>query len=760
MSAVRRSRAFLALVLFFFCGFASHTATAQGVFIATGSMNVARFGHTATTLNDGRVLIAGGQDVNDVGLSSVELYDPATGTFTTTGSLGTPRWYFTATRLLGGQVLFAGGFTNGNALGIATCEVYDPTTGFFTVVGSMTGGSRLGHTATLLNNGKVLIAGGSSDGGYTTLASAELYDPATGLFTPTGNMTTARTAAAATLLNNNLVLIAGGSIDRQSAELYDPTTGVFSPTGGMTTRRNQPLATLLSNGKVLFISSGVQTTELYDPTTGTFAGTGSLIQYRSFETSSLLNSGLVLVAGGEFGFGITDFLSESELYDPNVGTFTATSDMTARRASHAAALLNDSRVLVTGGSDCCVVVHSSAELYVPAGGPIVTISPTSIVFANQTLGTTSPPQTVTLRNTGTENANIQTISLGGTNPGDFAITSTSTCENGTSLAPDDSCTLQFTFTPTALGNRNASVQITDNALNSPQTIGLNGTTASQGLLSISPSSLTFPSQYVGTTGLPQSVTLTNTGNASLSITNVTVSPSDFGILNTCQSSLAANASCVIGVFFDPTTSGSRTGTLTITDSAPDSPQTVSLSGTGQDFSMSTTTSSATIAPGQTATYSMSVSPGGGFNQSVSFSCTGAPSLSTCNVNPSSIVLSGNPVPVTVTVSTTANASLIPADRTNGIPPKDIFVVFLSLATLTLAASLMGPQRQRKRLLPAAFACGLLVLMVSCGGGGGSNGGGSKTGTPTGTYPLTVTGTFTSGNTTLLHNTKLTLVVQQ
>ena len=358
-------------------------------FVLTGRMTSARAAHTATLLNNGKVLVAGGNDNTGTTLASAELYDPATGTFTATGSMTSPRYSHTATLLNNGMVLIAGG-GNDNEAGIivASAELYDPATGTFTATGSMNN-ARDEHTATLLNNGKVLVTGGTDTD--FDFASAELYDPATGTFTVTGSMDSARMLHAATLLNNGKVLVTGGegyASTLVSAELYDPATGTFTVTGSMNKARFFHTATLLNNGKLLvtggldddFANTILAGAELYDPATGTFTVTGSMNNARDEHTATLLNNGMVLVAGGYDNTGAV--LAGAELYDPATGTFTTTGSLTSPRSSHTATLLNNGQVLVAGGNDNTGTVLASAELYLPgtltpAGLVSITVTPTT-----------------------------------------------------------------------------------------------------------------------------------------------------------------------------------------------------------------------------------------------------------------------------------------------------------------------------------------------------------------------------------------------
>lgn len=269
---------------------------ANGTWTLTGNINIPRSGHTTTLLQNGKVLIAGGTGAS----AMAEIFDPnATdpvtgrpGAFSLTGSLAIGRTGHSATLLLDGRVLIVGG----DGVASVQAELYDPVNGTFALTGVLNDG-RLLHTATLLLDGKVLIAGGLSGlgSGCTThpdgfCLSAELYDPANGTFARVGDMSTRRADHTATLLTNGRVLIAGGCHEYAfrnlagsclaSAELFDPATGLFTSTGDMTTVRFAGSETRLQDGRV-FILGGTQdlgipaSTEIYDPATGTFSSSGS-----------------------------------------------------------------------------------------------------------------------------------------------------------------------------------------------------------------------------------------------------------------------------------------------------------------------------------------------------------------------------------------------------------------------------------------------------------------------------------------------------
>jgi len=212
----------------------------------------------------------------------------------------------------------------------------------------------------------------------------------------------------------------------------------------------------------------------------------------------------------------------------------------------------------------------------------VTVSPGSLTFAAQNVNSTSNSQNVTITNTGNTTASFSNVTIGGTNPGDFAISS----NNCTTLAAGNSCSIYFTFTPTATGTRSATVSIYDNTANSPQTVTLSGTgQAATTTLTLSPGSLTFSAQNTGTTSPSQDFSITNTGTTSISFTSIAITGTNAGEFsitsNNCGSSLAVGSSCYVYITFSPTATGTQTAAVTITDNATGSPQSVTLTGTGQ-----------------------------------------------------------------------------------------------------------------------------------------------------------------------------------
>jgi hypothetical protein len=388
----------------------------------------------------------------------------------------------------------------------------------------------------------------------------------------------------------------------------------------------------------------------------------------------------------------------------------------------------------------------------PTMGPVLA-TPGAVVMPPTNQGTSSQAAALLIANA----SSSPTINISSIKPsGDFSETDNCT----PSVSAASSCQLVVTFTPTATGQRTGTITITDNAVGSPQIINLSGTGLGPLVpqVTFSPTTLTFAAQPVGTTSSRQVVFLINSGLAALNITKIAIS-GDFAETNTCGTSVSAGQSCQISVTFTPTATGQLSGTVTVTDNAAGSPQTVSLSGTGgtSDFTVGPSTgspSSQTISPGQSATFMLSLEPVAGFSGTVSLSCSVTPKESagpTCTAPSSASVTGGNAASVQVTIGTTGPTGGFTSHAV-ALPPG------MSPLLWTLALFLSGvllTRRSRIRLAPA-MACAVIgvVFLFGCGGGSSSSNP-TSSGTPAGTYTATVTAT--SG--TLSHNTVLTVVVQ-
>ena len=359
-----------------FCG-----PTVLGVFSTTGAMATARSMHTATLLNNGKVLVTGGNGTAAWVGYSAELYDPASRLWSATGGMTTPRMAHTATLLPNGKILVVGGFSFTGMLGLvpstATAEIYDLATGVWTSTTSM-GSARAGHTATLLPNGTVLVAGGLSATNATsseiTYSSAEIYDPATQLWTATGVMNSARNSHTAVLLTSGKVLVSGGDSYSGStlygsttpislSDIYDPTTGVWTATGSMSVAREQHTSTLLPDNKIL-VTGGTGTTTLasiekFSSGIDSWSTSGSLPTPSTALSATLIPTGKILIAGGA---NSTTINSNASLFDPALGVVSPTSSLLTARTAHTATLLQNGQLLIVGGTGVAGFLNS-AELY-------------------------------------------------------------------------------------------------------------------------------------------------------------------------------------------------------------------------------------------------------------------------------------------------------------------------------------------------------------------------------------------------------------
>ena len=379
-----------------------------------------------------------------------------------------------------------------------------------------------------------------------------------------------------------------------------------------------------------------------------------------------------------------------------------------------------------------------------------TLAPTSLTFAQQAIGTTSAVQQVTLTNAGDVALTLITVSV---SPGDFAATNS--C--GASLNPHSTCAISIAFVPTAVGTRTATVTVTDQFRS--QTVALSGTGVAPPGVSLSPASLIFPATGVGLSAPAQTLTLTNNGGLPLHLANTALSPGFMIASSTCSSTLAPTTSCNLVIVFSPTTAGTVSGTLTLTDDAPSGGQTTNVTGTGIDYTLATNgAASVTIASGATATYPLLLRSLQGLSGSIALSCSGAPANSVCTVSPSTENLGGTyTVSATVQTGQTQTSNLASPHSPFNPHRAPAYLAFLALPLACLARK----RRLTRLLLPlvtlAALACvsgcGSSRLIPGSGSGGGGGSGSSST--PPGTYNLTVSASAAG----LTHSVNLTLVVQ-
>ena len=331
------------------------------------TMQVPRAAHSATLLSDGQVLIAGGfrtEGTNEIAIASAELYDPATDAFQEIGPMTEPRSGHTATLLPSGEVLVVGGW--GPQQRIATAELYNPQTRRFRAVGSLAT-PRASMTATLLPDGQVIIIGGDSARNTPQLI-AEEYNPDTQTFTASGSLSVGRSAHTATLLQDGTVLVAGGSAGSDhvlaSAEIYYPKTKTFKATGSMYQVRYKHAAVALPTGHVLLIGGSNQndwtgkyrSTEEYDPASGTFRQAASLAdeRFKLPDGVVLLTNGNVLVGSGN---------AQMEIYNTTKEQFQPSSRLDTTYYYTVLTLLQDGRVLLTGGYDSGIRPTTKAWIY-------------------------------------------------------------------------------------------------------------------------------------------------------------------------------------------------------------------------------------------------------------------------------------------------------------------------------------------------------------------------------------------------------------
>lgn len=376
-----------------------------------GSLALGRASTHAVRLADGRVLVVGNENICTPGGAwddsiAAEVFDPANRTWTGTGSLDAPRDGFVAVALPDGQALVAGGMTSADPPGgvygaFSSAKLYDPRTGAWSATGPLAA-ARYAPAAALLADGTVLVAGGTYFDSATTrvLASAEIYDPAAGSWSPTGDLGAARGGARAVTLADGRVLLAGGSGPNggdqpfASTEIYDPSAGTWTAAGHLALARTDFSLVALSDGGALVAGGTVvgaggaespsASAERFDPRTLRWSATGSMVAEAANRAAVVLGDGRVLVAGGiggrgpehDGGPGDRPAIDGAELYDPATGAWSATALLPEPREGAAVVRLADGSVLLVGGdggyvgeprAPWCPDPIAAALRYVPEG---------------------------------------------------------------------------------------------------------------------------------------------------------------------------------------------------------------------------------------------------------------------------------------------------------------------------------------------------------------------------------------------------------
>jgi 6-phosphogluconolactonase (cycloisomerase 2 family) len=394
----------------------------------------------------------------------------------------------------------------------------------------------------------------------------------------------------------------------------------------------------------------------------------------------------------------------------------------------------------------------------------LSLAPGSLTFASATQGSTSAPQPITLTSLGPANLRIVSVLTGGANPADFQVNST--CAGAYPIG--STCNIAVAFSPLGAGQRTATLTITDDAPDSPQSVQLSGTGATPppgtSVVKLAPSAVSFGAVTQATMVPPQATTLTSSGTGPLHISSVALggtNAADFTLSSNCTApAYAVGATCAISVSLAPNTVGARAAVVVITDDAPNSPQTIALTAVvSPALQISPTaagSTSATITAGQTAAFSLQLTPGLGFAGNASFTCAGAPSAAVCSA-PAQQIVASTPITYLVTVTTTANTMDLPSR------PQPPILFWLRLVSLIAWGGILvlfryAGKAYRPRSAPQ-WACVAVVVfatttcLIGIAGCGGAGAGGTVTpqtvptphtqGTPPGTSIITLTPSVTN-----------------
>lgn len=376
------------------------------------------------------------------------------------------------------------------------------------------------------------------------------------------------------------------------------------------------------------------------------------------------------------------------------------------------------------------------------------ISPASLTFAAQQIGTTSAAQPVTMTNNGDQS--LTKIQVGVT--GDFIAVNN--C--GASLSGHASCTIDVSYVPTTIGAESGTLTVVDGV--GSHTVSLAGTGEAGPSVSLTPSPLDFGGYGVGQTAPSQTVTLTNNGGVALSGITAMVTSGFSVASNGCSGTIAVGSACTMGLSFTPAAAGAVSGTLTVSVGSSNQTYTLPLSGFGDDFTLgSTSSTSQTITSGSTATYGLSATPVGGTTGTIQFTCSGAPAGASCAVTPAQGNLNGqSPFDVTLTVVTgQTTASVVPLKKRGGWPGVLLCLtpwLWIEVSRWRKKGKLRGGMWRAGVVLAVALGCTSAMSLMGCGvkasggtttgsGGTGGGGSGSTQTTPSGSYPITLTATM-------------------